>query len=220
MYEYNVMLSSRTASGVVEGSSTQTFAHSLSILVWKINPHHLGDYSLSFPLHRCIYFWFILILDPHLPHHLHEVHHHQWGQSWDVFGVAAHFGPRSACVVHLLANSVLRVSLKAQLLHELQDMRLGAATYWSLESKQVPLVLKPKETNPWASPPDPLSSEVPPISAAGCGYFFGHGAASYPICETTHNLATCCAFVQWVAAQSLTFSFQDQYFQAGISLPE
>lgn len=66
---------------------------------------------------------------PHLPQHLQEVHHHQWRQSWDAAGVGVNFGPGPACVVHLLANIVLRVSLKAQLLNELQDMCLGAATH-------------------------------------------------------------------------------------------
>lgn len=66
---------------------------------------------------------------PHLPHYLHEVHHHEWRRSWDAAGVGVDFGSGPACVVHLLANIILRVSLKVQVLNELQDMCLGAATY-------------------------------------------------------------------------------------------
>lgn len=66
---------------------------------------------------------------PHLPKHLHEVHHRQWRQSWNAAGVGVDFGPGPTCVAHLLASIVLRVSLKVQLLNELQDMCLGAATY-------------------------------------------------------------------------------------------
>lgn len=66
---------------------------------------------------------------PHLPQYLHEVHHHHWKRSWDAAGVGVDFGHGPACVVHLLTNIMLRVSLKAQVLNELQDVCLGAATY-------------------------------------------------------------------------------------------
>lgn len=63
---------------------------------------------------------------PHPPKHLQEIHQHQRRQSWNPAGVGVNSAPRPACVIHLLANIVLWVSLKAQLLNELQNVCLGA----------------------------------------------------------------------------------------------
>lgn len=107
----------------------------------------------------------------HLPQQLGEVQQHQRRQRGDAAAVGADSGIGPAHVLHLPASMELWVGLKAQLVHQLQDVFLGAEIQkgrgWGMGGE-----VKSLMTDLFIMFPDLVSSNFQLIHNRNCVYEF------------------------------------------------